>query len=120
VAEEGAVIVGHILFSVVQLDSGPELLSLGPMAVTPERQRGAVGSALVRRGLELAQDTAYPLVVVLGHPAYYPRFGFEPARSYGIDTPYEAPDEAWMALPLPRYDERIRGTVAYPPAWSGV
>jgi putative acetyltransferase len=120
VADDGAGIVGHVLFSVVRLDSGPELLSLGPMAVLPERQRGGVGGALIRRGLELAQSSAYPLVVVLGHPAYYPRFGFQPARGYGIETPYEAPDEAWMALPLPRYDEAIRGTVVYPPAWSDV
>ena len=120
VAEDGAGIVGHVLFSVVRLDSGPELLSLGPMAVMPERQRGGVGSALIGRGLELSRTTSYPLVVVLGHPAYYPRFGFEPASGYDIGTPYEVPDEAWMALPLPRYDERVRGTVVYPPAWSGV
>ena len=120
VADDGAGVVGHVLFSVVGLDSGPEVLSLGPMAVMPERQREGIGSALIRQGLALAQSTRYPLVVVLGHPAYYPRFGFEPARGYGIETPYEVPDEAWMALPLPRYDERVRGTVVYPAAWSGV
>jgi putative acetyltransferase len=55
-------------------------------------------------------------VVVLGHPGYYPRFGFEPARPLGIET-YYAPDDAWMALRLPAYDPQIRGTVRYPPAW---
>jgi putative acetyltransferase len=120
VAEDDSGIVGHALFSLVRLDSGPELLSLGPMAVLPDRQRAGVGTALVRRGLELARGTEYPLVVVLGHPAYYPRFGFRPARRCGIETPYEAPDEAWMALPLPGYDESVRGTVLYPSAWERV
>ena len=120
VAADGDELVGHVLFSVVALDSGPELLSLGPMAVAPERQREGIGGALVRRGLELAAGMRYPLVVVLGHPEYYPRFGFAPARGVGIDTPYEAPDEAWMALPLGDSGEGVRGTVRYPPAWSGV
>jgi putative acetyltransferase len=120
VAEDDAGIVGHALFSLVRLDSGPELLSLGPMAVLPDRQRAGVGSALVRKGLERARSTEYPLVVVLGHPDYYPRFGFRPARPYGIETPYDAPDEAWMVLPLPAYDERARGIVLYPSAWESV
>jgi putative acetyltransferase len=117
VADDEAGIVGHLLFSVVALDSGPELLSLGPMAVMPDRQRAGIGTMLVRRGVELAARTNYPLVVVLGHPEYYPRFGFEPARPRGIETPYDAPGEAWMALRLPAYDPQIRGAVRYPPAW---
>ena len=120
VAEDDAGIVGHALFSLVRIDGGPELLSLGPMAVLPDRQRAGVGSALVRQGLERARSTEYPLVVVLGHPDYYPRFGFRPARPYGIETPYDAPDEAWMVLPLPAYDKRVRGIVLYPSAWEGV
>jgi putative acetyltransferase len=120
VAEDDTGIVGHVLFSVVQLDNGTSLLSLGPMAVLPDRQRTGVGTTLIRRGLEHARGMGYPLVVVLGHPDYYPRFGFRPARRYGIDTPYDAPDEAWMALPLPAYDERLRGTVLYPSAWGSV
>ena len=120
VAENESGIVGHALFSVVNLDTGPELLSLGPMAVLPDRQRAGVGTRLVRWGLERARDTDYPLVVVVGHPDYYPRFGFRHARRYGIETPYDAPDEAWLALPLPAYDDRVRGTVRYPPAWARV
>jgi putative acetyltransferase len=120
VGEDDGGIVGHALFSLVRLDSGPELLSLGPMAVLPDHQRAGVGTALAQRGLELARGMEYPLVVVLGHPDYYPRFGFRPARRYGIETPYEAPDEAWMALPLPAYDGSVRGTVLYPAAWGRV
>ena len=120
VADDGTGIVGHALFSLVRLDSGTELLSLGPMAVAPDRQRGGVGTALIQDGLERARRTKYPLVVVLGHPEYYPRFGFQMARSLGIGTPFEAPDEAWMALPLPAYEKGLRGTVQYPPAWGSV
>ena len=120
VAEDESGIVGHALFSLVQLDSGPDLLSLAPMAVASDRQRAGIGSSLIRHGLELAQQTDYPLVVVLGHPAYYPRFGFKSARSLGIETPYDAPDEAWLALPLPAYDEAVRGTVRYPEAFQAV
>ena len=119
VAEDDSGIVGHALFSVVDLNGGVELLSLGPMAVVSHRQRTGVGKALVMHGRERARQTTYPLVVVLGHPGYYPRFGFEPARRLGVDTPYDVPDEAWMALRLPAYDEkRPRGTVRYPPAWA--
>ncbi len=96
-----------------------ELLSLGPMAVVGSSQRAGAGTALVQHGLQRARRTRYPLVVVLGHPDYYPRFGFEPARRYGIESPYPAPDQAWMALALPAYDADIQGTVRYPPAWGG-
>ena len=120
VAEDESGVVGHVLFSVVTVDSGRQLLSLGPMAVRPDRQRRGIGTMLVRSGLELARRTDYPLVVVLGHPQYYPRFGFERARPLGIETPYDVPDEAWMALRLPGYEPSLRGVVRYPPAWSGM
>jgi putative acetyltransferase len=120
VAEEESGIVGHALFSLVELDTGSSLLSLAPMAVLPDRQRAGIGSSLIEHGLGRAQRTDYPLVVVLGHPAYYPRFGFESARGLGIETPYDAPDEAWLALPLPAYDEGVRGTVRYPAAFEVV
>jgi putative acetyltransferase len=119
VAEDDSGIVGHALFSLVELDGGVELLSLGPMAVVLDRRRSGVGTALVRDGLERARQTSYPLVVVVGHPDYYSRFGFEPARRFGVDTPYDVPDEAWMALRLPAYGEqKACGTVRYPPAWA--
>ena len=120
VAEEDGDLVGHALFTVAQLDTGPELLSLAPMAVLPGRQRSGVGAAMVREGLERARATDYPLVAVLGHAEYYPRFGFEAARAYGITTPHDVPDEVWMVLPLPAYDPSIRGEIVYPPAFDGV
>lgn len=118
VAEDETGVVGHLLLSVVVLDTGAELLSLGPMCVSPARQRSGIGTALVHHALALAKVGPYPLVVVLGHTGYYRRFGFESARRMGIETPYETPDEAWMALRLPRYRDGLQGLVVYPPVWG--
>lgn len=104
VAEEEGAVVGHILFSPVTLDPPPDpapcWLGLAPMAVLPERQRGGIGAALVRAGLEAAHRVGATAVVVLGHPDYYPRFGFAPASRVGLRCVYDAPDEAFMALAL--------------------
>jgi putative acetyltransferase len=106
VAEQGGEIVGHIMFSPVSLAGGAErraelkLLGLAPMAVAPSQQREGVGSALVRTGLEQCRRQGVAAVVVLGHPAYYPRFGFVPAARYGIDSEYDVPQEAFMLLEL--------------------
>ena len=93
-------IVGHILFSPVTIESGTgvvEGMGLGPMAVLPEHQRRGIGSELVREGLGLLRQRACPFVVVLGHPEYYPRFGFERASRRGIRCQWEGvPDEAFM------------------------
>lgn len=118
VAVEGDEVVGHIAYSRARLDSGHEVLSLAPMGVLPERQRGGIGSALVRESLERAASTDFPMVVVLGHPEYYPRFGFEPAAPLGVIDPYGAPPEAWMAQRLPAYVPEARGRVTYAPAFA--
>jgi putative acetyltransferase len=121
VAEEGGEPVGHLLLSRVALESGAPLLALGPMAVVPERQRAGVGSALVEAGISAARETDYALIVVVGHPEYYPRFGFGPARAHGLECPWPVPDEAWMALPLLAAAEGGEGgLVVYPPPWSAV
>src|SRR5688572_22803870 len=83
VAEDAAV-VGHILFTPVVVESpGRRVLGMGlaPLAVLPDRQRRGVGSQLVRRGLNLLRERGCPFIVVVGHPEYYPRFGFEPAST---------------------------------------
>ena len=76
----------------------------------------------IRRVNELAFERPEEanLVDALGHPAYYPRFGFEPARPHGIETPYEVPDEAWMLIKLPAYTDEVRGRVRYPAAFAEV
>ncbi|MBM7167808.1 GNAT family N-acetyltransferase [Streptomyces sp. G44] len=100
---------------------GAPALALAPVAVLPEHQRTGAGSAVVRAVLDAARARGERLVLVLGHPAYYPRFGFEPASRYGIRPGFEVPDEAMMALvlnepgdsgPLPR------GTIRYPAAFG--
>jgi putative acetyltransferase len=103
VAEDDAV-VGHILFTSVVVESaGRRVLGMGlaPMAVLPDRQRQGVGSQLVRRGLHILRERGCPFVVVVGHPEYYPRFGFEPASTHGLASQWEGvPDAAFMVLVL--------------------
>jgi putative acetyltransferase len=120
VALDGGEVVGHICFSRALLASGHEVLALAPMAVLPERQRAGVGSGLVEAALTRAADTDFPLVVVLGHPAYYPRFGFEPAAGYGVRAPWDVPPEAWMVHPLPAYDPYAQGVVTYARSFDAV
>ena len=121
VAVEGDdVVVGHVFFSRARLESGHEALALAPMAVLPERQNAGVGSRLVEASLHAARATAFPLVVVLGHPAYYPRFGFAPAAELGVRAPWDVPPEAWMAYRLPAYEREARGLVTYARAFDAV
>src|SRR5688500_19241208 len=85
------ILVGHIAFSRARLAFGPQVLALAPMAVLPEHQRQGAGSALISDALRRAAETHFPLVVVVGHAEYYPRFGFEPAGALGITAPFEVP-----------------------------
>ena len=103
VAVQADQIVGHILFSPVSVESeysSFEAITLAPMAVLPEYQRKGIGSQLVRVGLEECLRLGHEIMVVVGHPDYYPRFGFVPAKTKGIDCEFEVPDEAWMILEL--------------------
>ena len=102
VAEKNGKVVGHVMFSPVSLSGHPDLkvMGLAPMAVAPDHQRQAIGSALVRAGLEQCKQLGFVGVIVLGHAAYYPRFGFSPSSRFGIDSEYEIPEEVFMALEL--------------------
>lgn len=100
VAESGGSILGHILFTRARAGEVDALL-LAPLAVAPEWQGRGIGSALVRAGLARAAELGFGIALVLGHPAYYPRFGFEPAEPLGIMPPYPVePSEAWTVLEL--------------------
>jgi len=103
VATQVEQIVGHILFSPVTVEtelSSFEAIALGPMAVLPSYQRKGIGSQLIRTGLKECHRLGHEILVVLGHPDYYPRFGFVPAKPKGITCEFEVPDEAWMILEL--------------------
>jgi len=102
VAVEDDAIVGHIMWSPVRLTGAEDVraMALAPMAVMPERQRAGIGSALVRGGLAECRRHGVDAVFVVGHPAYYPQFGFGLASRFGIACEFDVPDEAFMALEL--------------------
>lgn len=124
VAEQDEMVVGHILFYPVYIqskDARHQILSLGPMSVLPLYQRKGIGSELIMEGLTRAKSLNYNAVIVLGHAHYYPRFGFKPASRWGITPPYEVPDNVFMALELePGELKGKSGMVIYPEAFEEV
>ncbi|MFG2292654.1 GNAT family N-acetyltransferase [Streptomyces sp. NPDC048603] len=106
-------VAAHALLTRCTVDGVPAL-ALAPVAADPAVQRSGAGSAVVRALLEAARERGEALVLVLGHPEYYPRFGFVPASRYGIRAPFEVPDEALMALVLDGSAAVPAGTIAYP------
>jgi putative acetyltransferase len=117
-------VMGHILFSPVTVASPSGdfvAVGLAPMAVLPELQKQGVGSLLVRAGLNELRHAGHEVVVVLGHPGYYPRFGFARAGAHGIRWEHDAPDEAFMVLELRPSALRGRGgVVRYRPEFDAV
>ncbi|MFC9620746.1 bifunctional class I SAM-dependent methyltransferase/N-acetyltransferase [Streptomyces sp. NPDC056930] len=93
-------------------------LTLAPVAAAPDRQRQGAGQAVVRAALDAARLRGEPLVLVLGHPEYYPKFGFVPASRYGIRPGFDVPDEAMMALVLDDSVPVPQGTIRYPAAFG--
>ena len=122
VATENNEVVGHIAFSPVVIESESssfKAIALAPMAVLPAYQRKGIGSQLVRAALEECRRLAHETVVVLGHPDYYPRFGFVLAKPKGIACEFEVPDEAWMILELQEGALAGRtGTVKFQPEFQ--
>ncbi|GHB46103.1 N-acetyltransferase [Streptomyces viridiviolaceus] len=104
--------VGHALLTRCHIGDSPALC-LAPVAVRPELQRSGAGSAAVRAALSAAERMGERHVVVLGHPAYYPRFGFSRASAHGIGLTIDVPDEALMALTLDAAHPLPAGTVRY-------
>jgi putative acetyltransferase len=120
VAIENGEIVGHILFSELPIETdqgGIDAVSLAPMAVHPKWQRQGVGSALLWQGLEICRELGKSIVVVLGHPQYYPRFGFSAELAKDLHGPFSG--EAWMALELKKGAlDNVKGTVRYSKAFG--
>jgi len=123
VAEVAGEIVGHVLLSHVFLRGDPDrmILSLAPICVHPDHQNRGIGGALIAAAADAARELGEDIVVLEGHPGYYPRFGFEKAVALGIEKPDpRVPDDAFMVLFL---DESARGTtgkLAYPRAFHDV
>ncbi len=119
----GGHLVGHVLFTRVTVTTteGDEvgLLGLAPVGVLPSYQSRGIGTMLIEAGLEQLRAAGHPAVVVLGHPSYYPRFGFVPASSFGLRWERDAPDEAFMALELSAGAlAGIRGVVRFRPEFD--
>lgn len=105
-------VVGHALLTRCWVDDTPALC-LAPCSVLPEHQRTGAGSAAVRAVLDAARGDEGPFVIVLGHPDYYPRFGFRRASLFDIKLSVDVPDDALMALSLHPDRALPSGTVRY-------
>lgn len=120
VAEAAGGVVAHILFSRMWVDSGSgaiDAVCLAPMAVLPSRQRSGIGSVLVRQGIVEMQARGERVMIVVGHPEYYPRFGFESARRHRITGPF--PDPAFMVRELREGGlAGVAGAARYPAAFG--
>ena len=115
--------VGMIMFTPVMIPGVEEALTLGlaPMAVHPDFQRQGIGSKLVEAGLGQAKEMGAVACVVLGHPGYYPKFGFAPASEFGLTSEYDVPDGVFMARELtPGALGEANGTVRYHSVFAGV
>ena len=121
VAEDNNKILGHILFSridIVTENREVPVIALAPMAVLSEHQRKGIGSKLIREGLKECSRLGYKVVVVIGHAEYYPKFGFVPAASGGLKSPFSVPDESFMVFEEDGALKGIVGTVKYPETFN--
>jgi putative acetyltransferase len=120
VAEEAGEVVGHILFSPATIEGRHDGMGLAPMAVVPGRQGEGIGSRLVEAGLEACRELGARWVVVLGHPEYYPRFGFVPASRFGARAEYEVPDDVFMAQEFVEGALSGGGLIRYHPLFASL
>ncbi len=124
VAELGNEVVGHILLSAVGLEDDHgvmrKVLVLAPLAVDPNHHGVGVGSALVTEALRRSEAADEPLLLVRGHSAYYPRFGFQPSSRMGIRAPFAVPEDQYMVKTFRTFHPDFCGTVRYPSAFAAV
>lgn len=105
-------IVGYIMFTKIDI-GGNEEIALAPLAVLPKYQRQGIGTLLIKEGHRIAKELGYNYSVVLGSENYYPKFGYIPAKVYGIKAPFEVDDKNFMAVKLNDKADKIDGTVIY-------
>ena len=120
-------IVGHALYSLVTVTDGDtihQFPALGPIAVAKAHQKQGIGGQLINAGLQAARNANYGLMFLVGHPSYYPRFGFQPAQPLGFKSDYveeNGPHEHFMVAVLDQnLLDTVRGHVRYHPAFEGV
>jgi len=118
VAEMDNNLIGHILFYPLTIKTktgDKDVLSLAPISVLPRYQNKGIGCKLMKKGMGECKKTKYDVIIVVGHPNYYPRFGFKSASKWKIQLPIEAPDEAFMAFELKENTiDKYAGTVVFP------
>jgi putative acetyltransferase len=119
-AESEAAIIGHILFTRMSIDTGTrpvQAVALAPLAVLPAHRKQGIGARLIREGLSALRASGERIVIVLGHPEYYTRFGFSVETAAALKSPF--PPEAFMAAELaPGALEGVHGAVRYPTAFG--
>lgn len=123
VAELNGQVVGHILFTPIIIDNGVQQfqsLVLAPVSVLPEFQKMGIGGQLILAGHQKAVELGFQSVILIGHPEYYPRFGYKPASTWGIKTHYELPsDDVFMAVELTEGGlTGVSGMVVFPPEFG--
>ena len=122
VAEEDGLVVGHVVFSPLTIESDTaswDAVCLGPIAVSPSRQSQGIGGKLIEAALAALRQGGYRAVVLLGHPGYYPRFGFRPAREFGLH--YQDDRDAFMAIELyPGGLDGVSGRVRFSPEFDEI
>ena len=124
VAELNGEIIGHIVYTKIEIHQGQERfesIALAPLSVRPDFQKSGVGSKLIRTSLSLAAELNYSSVIVLGHEHYYPKFGFIATERWGIKTSFDVPASFLMGLELqPGSLENVSGVITYAPEFSAV
>lgn len=123
VAELNGQVIGHILFTPITIDNGQQQfqsLILAPVSVLPEFQKQGIGGQLIRAGHQRAIELGFQSVILLGHPGYYPRFGYNPASTWGIKTHIPLPsDDVFMAVELTEGAlTGVSGMVIFPPEFN--
>jgi putative acetyltransferase len=116
-AESDGEVIGHVTASRATVAADP-VVAVGPIGVLPEQQRRGIGSALMNALLAAADSAGVPLVVLLGSPDYYGRFGFRPARELGVTSPEPGWGDAFQARALSAHTPRLGGPFRYAPAFS--
>ena len=123
VAELNGQVVGHILFTPIVIENGTQQfqsLILAPVSVLPEYQKMGIGGQLIRAGHQRSKELGFQSAILLGHPEYYPRFGYKPASTYGIKTQIPLPsDDVFMAIEITEGGlAGVSGMVIFPPEFG--